>query len=184
LRARATRSRRFCQGELTPLPSLGDAKGVPATTGVDPRRPPRHGLQWERPLSSLPLHRLDRDPIGRPPGSLSNPTNPLWGFPHSCERRCKGGRGEEAGRRELCGHHCRRAAAGGRPWRGGAGPGATRGEDAHTETGRRDRELSKEPGATVNPYTASPSSSSQRRLHLRPAVRTSIFPLLLRRSNP
>jgi hypothetical protein len=71
-------------------------------------------------------------------------------------------------------HRCRRAAAGGRPWRGGVGPGATRGEDAHTETRRR--ELSEEPDTAVNTYTMSASSSSRRRLHHHPAVRTSVSP--------
>jgi hypothetical protein len=58
--------------------------------------------------------------------------------------------------------------------RGGAGPGATRGEDAHTEMRRR--KLSEEPRTVTNVHVVPPSLSSRRRLQLRPAVRTSISP--------
>jgi hypothetical protein len=127
------------------------------------------------PLSSLPLHCLDRDPIGIPRGRCRFPPTRFGVFPIPVYAAA---REEREWRREggsCASHHCWRAAAGGRPWRGGAGPGATRGEDAHTET-RWDRELSEEPGAAVNTYTMPPSSSSRRRLHLRLAVRTSFPP--------
>jgi hypothetical protein len=69
---------------------------------------------------------------------------------------------------------CRRAAAGGRPWSGGAGPDAAREEDAHAEAGMpKQNEMS---GAAANVHAAPPSPSSRRRLHLRPAVRTMAFP--------
>jgi hypothetical protein len=148
------------------LPSLGDAKGAPATTGVDPRRPPRHGLQWERPLSSLPLHRLDRDHIERPPGSLSNPTNPLWGFPFLCAP-LQGGKGRGGGKegavrpplparrcwRPTAARRCRtrRHVGRERPHQDEkAGPGTVRG------AGRR-REQLHNAASFVKPATTTPS---------------------------
>jgi hypothetical protein len=94
--------------------SPSDAKGVRAATGGWPRCRPDVSSNCGAPATTLPLHRLDRDPE-RDPETPAAPYQPTWGFaPFLRAPPREMGRVEAGEERSRVSRHRWRAAAGGR----------------------------------------------------------------------